>query len=753
MDYKTDLIEILDYIDPSRLEYQEWINVGMALKYEGYTASDWERWSQRDSARYHQNECIKKWNTFTGSGVTGGTIVQYAKDQGWSPPSTSREPGHELDWNDVINSKDEGVIVDRNWLEVKEVREPRSWDPVAELITYLETLFDSTENVGYVTKSWIKDNKHLPTQGCWDRTAGKLIQALGKCKGDIGAVLGDYDSETGAWIRFNPLDGKGCKNENVTDYRYALVESDKMSIAEQNAVIRELELPVACLVHSGGKSLHAIVKIEAADQREYRKRVDYLYNICKKNGFEVDTQNRNPSRLSRMPGVTRNGKKQFLVATNIGKESWDEWFEWIEGVNDDLPDPESLSEFWNSMPELAPPLIDGVLRQGHKMLIAGPSKAGKSFALIEMCIAIAEGEKWFGWQCAKGKVMYVNLELDRASCLHRFKDVYTSLGIRANNLSNIDIWNLRGKSIPMDKLAPKLIRRAAKKDYIAIIIDPIYKVITGDENSADQMANFCNQFDKICNELGTAVIYCHHHSKGAQGGKRSMDRASGSGVFARDPDALLDLIELDLNDAVYKQLKNNAACKYCIDYLNDNYPGWQNDVSQDDVLSQREMVDYCKKRISRGKYGEFDTGLNRVRDEVHAITGWRIEGTLREFPRFEPVNLWFDYPVHKVDESGVLRDIEPEDTKPLWQKASEKRKKQAQDTKKKEISKFEIEFSNIEFEGRKVPAQELADKLNVSSKTLLSWFGNGQKQKPDLVKNYEAYFGEDGKKYIKRKDV
>ena len=35
--------------------------------------------------------------------------------------------------------------------------------------------------------------------------------------------------------------------------------------------------------------------------------------------------------------------------------------------------------------------IENVLRQGHKMLIAGPSKAGKSFALIELCIAIAEG--------------------------------------------------------------------------------------------------------------------------------------------------------------------------------------------------------------------------------------------------------------------------------------------------------------------------------------------------------------------------
>lgn len=716
MEYTTDLIEILNYIDPSQLNYQEWCNIGMALKYEGYTASEWDSWSRRDSKRYHKNECFKKWDTFTGTGLTGGTIVQYAKEQGWCPPIKDGS-GHELDWNDVINSKDEQVVVDRNWLEVKEVREPRSWDPVEELITYLETLFDSTENVGYVTKSWFNDEKqkHLPTQGCWDRTAGKLIQELTKCDGDIGAVLGDYNPEVGAWIRFNPLDGKGCKNENVTEYKYALVESDVMSIAEQNAVIRELELPVACLVHSGSKSLHAIVKIEASDYKEYRKRVDYLYNVCKKNGLEIDTQNRNPSRLSRMPGVIRNEKKQFLVGTNIGKSSWDEWFEWIEGVNDDLPDPEGLDSVWDNLPKLAPPLIDDVLRQGHKMLIAGPSKAGKSFALIEMSIAIAEGTKWFDWQCTKGKVMYVNLELDRASCLHRFKDVYNALHIKPNNLSNIDIWNLRGKSIPMDKLAPKLIRRAAKKDYIAIIIDPIYKVITGDENSADQMANFCNQFDKICNELGTAVIYCHHHSKGSQGNKRSMDRASGSGVFARDPDALIDLIELEPGDSVYKQLKNNAACQFCINYLNSNHPGWQNDVSEDDMLSQREMVDYCKKRIPSGKYGTFDTALNEARENVEKISAWRIEGTLREFSKFNPVNLWFDYPIHKVDTSGILNDISTDDT-PSWKKAITSRK--SPETKKKERKQsLETAYSACKINGE-VTINELAEYMGVTEKTV-----------------------------------
>ena len=201
------------------------------------------------------------------------------------------------------------------------------------------------------------------------------------------------------------------------------------------------------------------------------------------------------------------------------------------------------------------------------MLVAGPSKAGKSYALIELCCAIAEGMRWLGFRCAQGKVLYVNLELDRASCLHRFRDVYEALGWQSRNLRNIDVWNLRGRSIPMDKLAPKLIRRAMKRDYIAVVIDPIYKVITGDENSADQMANFCNQFDKVCTELGCAVIYCHHHSKGSQGGKRSMDRASGSGVFARDPDALLDLIELPVSEDLRKQEVNNAVCRVCTEAL------------------------------------------------------------------------------------------------------------------------------------------------------------------------------------------
>lgn len=697
---KYDLRELLQYIYPASLDYQEWVSVGMALKEDGYTASDWDAWSRQDTKRYHPGECFKKWDTFRGtsSPVTAGTIVQMAKDNGWLPKRTESGPGHELDWEDSIGSKDDLVVINKAWLEGKEVTEPDEWDPVSQLVKYLETLFEASENVGYVTDSWEKDGKYLPTKGAYDRTAGELIQELNKCKGDIGSVLGDYKHEAGAWIRFNPIDGKGVKNENVTDFRYALVESDDTEIDQQNAIIRELELPVACLVHSGGKSIHAIVKVEAGSYDEYRKRVDYLYNVCRKNGLKIDTQNKNPSRLSRMPGVERNGRKQFMIDTNIGKESWKEWQEWIESINDDLPEPESLTGIWDNLPELSPSLIDGLLRQGHKMLLAGPSKAGKSYTLIELCCAIAEGRKWLSWDCTKGKILYVNLELDRASCLHRFKDVYQALGWEPKGIDNIDIWNLRGKSVPMDKLAPKLIRRAAKKNYIAIIIDPIYKVITGDENSADQMAHFCNQFDKVCTELGCAVIYCHHHSKGGQGSKKSMDRASGSGVFARDPDALLDLIELELNENILKQEKNKATCKVCVEWLKKNAPGWDDEVSQDDLCSEKAMIEHCKKLLKSDMYQNMQKDLFVAEKTVQQRTAWRIEGTLREFPKFNPVNLWFEYPVHTVDNVGSLKDVEAEGEKPSWQRAMEKRK--PKDAKAKERrTAIETAYELCSFEG------------------------------------------------------
>lgn len=532
-----------------------------------------------------------------------------------------------------------------------------SMKPTEQLIKYLETLFKDDDLVAYVTNDVRKnaDDKWMPGKGQSDRTAKELIQLLKKYPEDLGAVIGDWKDDCGAWIRFNPVDGHGVKNDNITRFTYTLVESDEIPIHEQDAIYRKLELPIACLVHSGGRSLHAIVRVDANNAEEYRKRVDYLYDFLDRNGLKVDKANRNPSRLSRIPGVTRNGVVQTLIDTNIGRSNYNEWLDFTEGLIDEMPSLESLDEELAHLPTLAPELIQGVVRVGHKMLISGSSKAGKSFLLMELAVSLSEGIEWLGFKCKKSRVLYINLEIDNASFIDRFDEIYKALKIKPKHKRDIEIWTLRGKAMPLDKLVPKIVRKVEGQGYDAIIIDPIYKVITGDENNASDMGAFSNQFDRICNETGATAIYCHHHSKGAQGFKRAMDRASGSGVFARDPDAQLDMIELELEDEFKQQYLDNPRA-----------------------------------------------------------TAWRLESSLREFANIKPVNFWFDYPIHYVDEKGLLsKHFASGDPRANLDKSG--KRKQTPESRKEE---FDNAFDINKLEDETCEAIILAEYLGISERTV-----------------------------------
>jgi len=643
---ENNLLSALRAIDVAQLTRAEWISVGMALKEEGYPCSIWDDWS-RDDPRYHPGECERKWKGFHGNGapVKGGTIVQMAKDRGWT---MFGEDGC-MAWDDTIEY--DGVTDGFSGFVPS-----AAWNPAQDLITYLELLFEPDDKVGYVTNDvWQdSDGRWVPSKGVYDRTAAELIASVRKHPDDLGATIGDWKPQVGAWIRFNPLDGAGVKNENVTRFRYALVESDTLSVAEQDILYRKLELPVAALVHSGGKSLHAIVHVDAENYDEYRKRMEFLYDFLEKNGLTVDKQNRNPSRLSRMPGVTRNGNRQYLAATNIGRKSWVDWMDFVEGVTDELPDMEPLSTYKDSPPKLPEELIGGILRRGHKMLISGSSKAGKSFLLMELCVALAEGRPWLGFPCKKGRVLYVNLEIDPASAVNRFLKIYEALGIPPKNMDSIVLWNLRGHAVPLDQLVPKLIRRVRDRHFDAIIIDPIYKVITGDENNASEMGAFCNQFDKICTATGCSAIYCHHHSKGAQGMKKAMDRASGSGVFARDPDAQLDMIQLELSEDIENNVRDGGA------------------------------------------------------------TAWRLESSLREFPNIQPVNFWFEYPIHKVDANGSLGTMPAQGTLQAGRLRNPKCK-----SADSAADEFRTAFDALNMDG-KVTVKDMAEYMGLIDKTIYS---------------------------------
>ena len=586
MDDLKALQDALYSIKPSDLSYEEWLNVGMALKDEGLSVNLWDDWSRSDS-RYECGVCANKWRSFSGSGVGVGTIFHYAEIYGnWS---RSRD----LDWDDGIYESDYYHDV----LDTEKKPDEQPWEMT---LRYIETMYHPDEPVNFVVNSEFQDKrgKWTPIGNGAVRKAKDIIKDLKKYK-DLEYAFGTINTEAGAWIRHNP--STGSRDENVVRFDHVLVESDNLSIEEQKKLLINLKLPISALIESGGKSVHALVKVQAKDAQEYDQRAKFLFDHLSKHSFVVDNANKNPARLSRLPGAMRDGKLQKLLATNIGCSSWAEWIDYINGVNDDLPEIKSARDMFDNPTPEPPAIIDGVLRKGAKMICTGDSKSGKTCLLTNLAICIAEGWDWLDHKCMQGKVLYINMEVMQSDFEIRYRSVYKAYEKPATEQGkeNFEYWNLRGKAETLEKLAPKIIRRCRDKDYLAIIVDPIYKVQGGDENSAEAIGKFCALFDKIAEETGASMIYVHHHAKGASGTKKAMDRGSGSGVFSRDADAIIDFSGL--------------------------------------------VLDSNAKELLRAL----------VNTEAEPIP-LRMEIVLRSFRSPAPVNMFFEFPLHVIDTTGLL---------------------------------------------------------------------------------------------------
>ncbi|MEI3249263.1 MAG: hypothetical protein V8R95_02315 [Faecalibacterium sp.] len=99
------------------------------------------------------------------------------------------------------------------------------------------------------------------------------------------------------------------------------------------------------------------------------------------------------------------------------------------------------------------------------------------------------------------------------------------------------------------------------------------------------------------------------------------------------------------------------------------------------------------------------------------MTAWRIEGTLREFARFDPVNLWFDYPVHKQD-SGLLEDLQPDnDFKTLGSRGASKRWGDKGKVTKDKKAELDTAFEACMMDGE-VTVYALAEYMDLKPRTI-----------------------------------
>jgi hypothetical protein len=213
----------------------------------------------------------------------------------------------------------------------------------------------------------------------------------------------------------------------------------------------------------------------------------------------------------------------------------------LKVVSTKLPAIETLSESFKDVEPEPPILVDEIVHQYDKILFSGPAKAHKSWSMIDMGISISVGAPFWGKPTTQGKVLYINLELPRWACQKRVAEIAVAKNVKLRG-DQFEMWHLRGTMATAETILSEILH----KKYALIIIDPIYKLLHGrDENAASDMGGLLMLLDSIAKSTGAAIAFASHFAKGDQSKKNAIDRTSGSGVFARDPDVIMTMTPLE----------------------------------------------------------------------------------------------------------------------------------------------------------------------------------------------------------------
>jgi len=205
-----------------------------------------------------------------------------------------------------------------------------------------------------------------------------------------------------------------------------------------------------------------------------------------------------------------------------------------------LPEILNLRQLVEGAPAPPPQIIEGVLHQGCKMILGGTSKSNKSWCLLDLAVSVASGEKWWGRRCTKMAVVYINFELHVWAIAQRLNALCGAWPECKGIGDTLHVWNLRGHNADLTLLRPKLEEQLAKHEFGLIVLDPAYKLLGNrDENANGEIAGLMNEFEALAQSSGAALVVAHHFAKGDGSAKSAIDRMSGAGAWARDPDSLL----------------------------------------------------------------------------------------------------------------------------------------------------------------------------------------------------------------------
>ena len=380
---------------------------------------------------------------------------------------------------------------------------------------FLETVFLPTD--------WIcitNEARHDEERGKWFPSASGTFMPLSRWLERFPDAIWDH-KPAGAWIRINPTkpDQFAGSDANVSDYRHCLIEFDDKPKDVQWAIITQCQLPIAAVIDSGGRSLHAWVRVDASDKHEFDQRRDAVYEFL--GDHKPCEANKNPSRFSRLPGIMRGDTEQKLVALNIGLPTWQEWIDWRD--QSEIAAPTTPQELLDYNTEQDPNNILGKrwLCRGGSLTIVGQSGVGKSSFAMQLGLTFGLGRAFFGIKPVRPlRVAFIQAENDMGDMAEAFRGVVEAMRFSGQDLemlnTNIRFFDETVKTgLEFIRLARSIIV-SHRADIL--IADPLLSYAGDDISEQKFMSGFLrNHLNPVLQETGCLWIWLHHMPKPPRG--------------------------------------------------------------------------------------------------------------------------------------------------------------------------------------------------------------------------------------------
>lgn len=186
--------------------------------------------------------------------------------------------------------------------------------------------------------------------------------------------------------------------------------------------------------------------------------------------------------------------------------------------------------------------LEGVLPEKGFSMLAGPFKGGKSFFIIQLALSLARGDPFLGFGTRQSRVLILSgeggQELLRARLIKMAKE--------ERGLENI-LFYIPEKNLDLadENNRADVIATCENNKVDVVVVDPLIKFNTKDENSTKEMADFINGIHDLRHSAGVAVLVAHHTRKPGKDGTNGGHEARGSSVLAGEVDSLLMLKKRD----------------------------------------------------------------------------------------------------------------------------------------------------------------------------------------------------------------